>query len=84
MAKNYNRGNDWIPAVIMVSCTVLIPGIGFFVGGVVSIFYFIVRASLALPDADTEGGKAYKTGKQPPHEGPLLPKPRPNVTRNDS
>lgn len=84
MAKNYNRGNDWIPAVIMVSCTVLIPGIGFFVGGVVSIFYFIVRASLALPDADTEGGKAYKTGKQPTHEGPLLPKPRPNVTRNDS
>jgi len=84
MTKKYNRGHDWIPAVIMVCCTVLIPGIGFFVGGVVSIFYFIVRASMALPDADTEAAGAGKASKQAIHTGPYLPGPRPTITRNDS
>jgi hypothetical protein len=75
---------DWTPGLILIGCTLAFPGPGFLIGTIGMIIYFILKALASLPDADTEGGKDFKTGKQPSHKGPFLPKPRPNVTRNDS
>ena len=81
MKKSINY--DWTPSLILVGCTLLIPGIGFMIGGIASILYFIIKA-LCQHSADTESGTKRDSEKQVVHKGPFLPKPRPTVTRNDT
>jgi len=75
---------DWTPSLILIGCTVLFPGPGFLIGGIAFCAYVLLKALLFPPAADTEGGSAHKNGEQSKQNRPLLPKPRPTVTRNDS
>lgn len=75
---------DWTPGLILIGCTLLFPGPGFLIGTIGMIIYFILKALASLPDADTEEGRAHKASEQSKQNRPLLPKPRPTITRNDS
>jgi hypothetical protein len=75
---------DWTPSVILIGCTVLFPGPGFLIGGIAFCAYVLLKALLFPPAADTEEGMAHKASEQSKQNRPLLPKPRPTITRNDS
>jgi hypothetical protein len=78
-----SKGFDWMPTIIMVGCFILVPGGGFFLGVLCSTLYYLGRFVLDLA-ADAEEEDKKQTKSKHTHTGPLLPKPRPNVTRNDS
>ena len=81
MAKS--KGFDWIPTIIMAGCFILVPGGGFLLGVLCSCLYLLGRIVHEF-SADAEGEDKQQTKKQHIHKGPLLPKPRPTITRNDS
>ncbi len=74
---------DWIPTIIMVTCFILVPGAGFILGVIGSCLYLLGHIVRDLSD-DAEERRKQQTKKQHIHKGPLLPKPRPTITRNDS
>ena len=84
LAMKKTKPYDWTPSLILVGCTVLFPGPGFLIGGIASIIYVLLKALLFPPADDTEKGMDCKTNKQAANNVPLLPKPRPRITRNDS
>lgn len=78
-----SKGFDWMPTIIMAGCFILVPGGGFLLGVLCSCLYLLGKIVRDF-SADAEGEAKQQTKSKHTPTGPLLPKPRPNVTRNDS